>query len=61
MNLKLHPWVLQHNILIGVAYPTFNMQKTSVVFNKGPNEALDVDLVFVGVLHTHRPTLFCQR
>jgi hypothetical protein len=57
VNLRLHPWVLQHNPLTRVAYPTFNMQKTGVVFNKDPNEALDVYLDFVGVLHTHRPKL----
>jgi hypothetical protein len=29
------------------------MQKTCVVFNKDFGEALDVDLDFAGVLHTH--------
>jgi len=33
------------------------MQKTGVVFNKDSGEALDVDLHFAGVLHTHRPKL----
>jgi hypothetical protein len=57
VNFRLHPWVLQHNPLTGVAYPALNMQKTGVVFNKDSGEALDVDLDFTGVLHTHRPKL----
>jgi hypothetical protein len=40
-----------------VVYPTFNMQKIGVVFNKDLGEALDVDLDFEGVLHIHRPKL----
>ncbi len=43
MNLRLHPWVLLHNPMTGVVYPTLNMQKTNVVFNKDLNETFDVD------------------
>jgi len=60
VNLRLQPWVLQHNPLTGVAYPTLNMQKTGVVFNKDSGKTLDVDLDFAGVLHTHRPKLLAS-
>jgi hypothetical protein len=53
VNLRLHRWVLQHNPLTGVAYPTLNMQKTGAVCNKDSGEDLDVVLDFAGVLHTH--------
>jgi hypothetical protein len=59
-GFRLQPWVLQHNPLTGVAYPTLNMQKTGVVFNKDSGKTLDVDLDFAGVLHTHRPKLLAS-